>query len=151
MLAKLKTWSSIVQERVVGSGMRMALEKSQSETILCIYFEYLTPFHSPDILKIKFRFNHLFKITKQNYRGPCVLIWLDMKTWVKLITVASSLCLKSLCIYFLCSPKLFFERLTETLLCFDKIYFSAFNSSSSTFILLNRVLLMLIVAYRSRS
>jgi len=38
--------------------------------------------------------------------------------------------------YFLCSPKPFFERLTEILLCFDKIYFSASNSSSSTFVVL---------------
>lgn len=38
MLAGLKTCLLIVQERVVGPGERVALEKSQATTILWIYF-----------------------------------------------------------------------------------------------------------------
>lgn len=48
-------------------------------------------------------------------------------------------CRKSWLLLQLCTLSLhncFSPRLTETLLCFDKIYFSASNSSSSTFVLL---------------
>lgn len=95
MLAGLKTCLLIVQERVVGSGERVALEKSQVTTILWTYFSVPQICHLPALLKIKFRLN-ILKIIKQNYRSPCNLKRLDVKTWVNLITIASSLCLKFL-------------------------------------------------------
>lgn len=54
-LAKLKTCLSTVWRIVAESRQRIALEKSQTETMLWIYSGYLKPFHSLDILKIKFK------------------------------------------------------------------------------------------------
>lgn len=131
---EVKICLSTVQERVVEQrrGLQENLQRKQ-------YCGYILSTSNHFICQIFFKnpvqIEQCIKNSQTRLREPLQCDVTGYENWGE-VNYSCLVAVSEILGSFLCSLKPFFSRLTETLLCFDKIYFSAANSSSSTFILL---------------